>query len=226
MSDYSKLIEISGELQRQIGFAVHAYTFLKDQVDHPERFQKYRNSDAGIVPSLAILSVDQVLTMYLARTWDARSDAYSIPIAVSIAQASINEIVQYHINDFASRGIEGRDPNEFRAYLGGIVEKTDRLMATEVNKVIRVIRTEAYAHSLVESRDRKKLFPENSPYEAHSATRNDQLALARSTFEITGMLDYLLTRCSDPVEERIARVDQAVKSFWKLMPTFSEFKDE
>ena len=203
--------------QRQAG--IQYATFLRDVADNESRWNKYKDSFSGNVVNMQIVAVEACLVLYCSRLWDCGRDNQSIPNAITALNSAKDALIQRRQDDLDSQFLDDL-PFRLETQFANVNQQAEVLGNLSVRDVIRIIRTEHYAHLVENSRDRAKTFPDG--FDDHGVTRLDVINFARDSTTLVEDLELLRSGTHYDFDESSEVFQNYCDQFWLHLPTFSE----
>ncbi len=209
------LEELITELRADADQAAWYIGFMNSVINESELIaERLNDSFSGYAGAIAQTAVKAGLILYCARAWDTADNSVSLRRTIS-ELPTLDELVERRRGQLAALGI---DLDE-----AGVTSRHDRLMEayheaelSADHDHIRLLRTEYFAHRVVESRERGKLT--KAGVVVAPVTYNGLLKLATSTVKLVGEIGYLWDRLSNPYPDRIARAERCCREFWRNVP--------
>lgn len=210
-------------LSKQRGPAIQYIVYLRDIADNSSRWEKYRDSFAGNVINLNIVSAENALILLCCRIWDEDKDAHSIPNAIKKLETHKLSTAERRTNN-AALEIAQNPTKSILEQIVDIVAATSTLKKSCVRAAIQVMRTENLAHLLPVSRDRARNFPDG--FENHNVTRYDLYDFAEDSIKLCERLEHLRIGTCDNFEETAAAFRTNCEAFWSSIPVFRDVESE
>ncbi len=217
--DINKLDNICERLIKQRSAAIQYYTYLKDIIDNESRWEKYKDSFSGNVINLTLVSFEQSLILFCDRVWDKSNDSQSIPNVMKILKRTEEEIIIRRSKDIDAEFTKDF-PQKIKKQIERVLRQAEKLHKSKVKKVIRVIRTENYAHLVDASHDRVRNFPNG--FDNHNVNRYDLINYAEETIRLIEDLEVIRSGTSYDFDESSKVFQKYCSEYWKHLPVFRD----
>jgi hypothetical protein len=217
-TEYTELLD---ELGRDADQAAWFVGFLASVVDSTDFSEKLDGSVTGHAVVAARAAVKTAVVLYVARAWDTSGDAVSIRRARHHLP-SLERLDARRDASLGRAGIGNSDGRSLETKLKAFEAMYVEAEARPYHPTLRLLRTEHFAHRVLErdSRDRTKLA--KAGLEVPSATYRDLLELATETLNLVGQVQYLWRQVVNPYPDMVARYTDRCHELWRVLPVLRE----
>ncbi|WP_157764525.1 hypothetical protein [Rhodobacter sp. CZR27] len=210
------------ELRNEADEAAWHIGFMKVAIDQNEMIaDRLNGSCSGYAGLVARSAVKAAVILYCARAWDKARDSVSLRRAFEEFPA-LDDLNTRRSEQLATLGIEFDEATLVGRY-ANLLEEYSVAEASPEHHHIRLLRTEYFAHRVIESDDRKKLA--KAGVDVDPATYDGLLRLAVTTVSLVGEFGYLWDRLSNPYPDRIAYAERCCREFWRNVPVLRDVEE-
>ncbi len=212
----AELDVLIAELRNEADEAAWHVGYMRVVIDENALISDRLNgSYSGYAGAIANSAVKAALILYCARAWDKAVDAVSLRRAI-VGLPDFEGLVKRRGIQLAALGVDSDDASGFASRHAALLKAFGEAAASVSHDHIRLLRTEYFAHRVIESKERKKL--SSSGVAIEPATYDALLQLAEATILLVGEIGYLWDRLSNPYADRIARAEVCCREFWHNVP--------
>ena len=212
-------VDICNRLSEQRHVGAQYSIFLGDLYSNPDYAKKYSGSYAGNVIHLQVTAVQSALIMFCARVWDDGRDTFCIPHAIKHINAVKSDSYGSFVQSLPAVSLVNE--SRLRVVIDRAMARWTALEASEIRKVVRVVRTEQLAHLTKNSGDRTKHFPAGD-FDQHSLTMNNIVEFARESVMLIDDLVWLATGTVFSFDMNRTTFESYCSSFWTNMPVYAD----
>lgn len=216
----AELDALIAELRNEADEAAWHVGYMKVAIDeNPLISDRLNDSYSGYAGAIANSAVKAALILYCARAWDKAEDA--VCLRRTIAELpDLDGLVKRRGIQLAALGVDFEDASTFTSRHAALLKAFGEAEDSVSHGHIRLLRTEYFAHRVIESKERKKLA--SSGVAIEPATYDALLQLAEATILLVGEIGYLWDRLSNPYADRIARAEACCREFWHNVPVLRD----
>lgn len=216
----AELDALIAELRNEADEAAWHVGYMKVAIDEsPLISDRLNGSYSGYAGAIANSAVKAALILYCARAWDNANDAISLRRAIPPLR-DLDGLVRRRGIQLADLGVEFEDASTFTSRHAALLKALDETDTSVTHGQIRLLRTEYFAHRIIESKERQKLT--SSGVAIEPVTYDGLLQLAEATILLVGEIGYLWDRLSNPYEDHIARAEGCCREFWHNVPVLRD----
>lgn len=206
------------ELRKDADQASWFLGFIKSVVDNGILDERVEGSFSGYAVVTARAGVKNSLILYCARAWDTRDDS------ISLCRAVEKLPVAEELDRRRQENWRGDQPvpslsERRRLFMANYEEARD----LPHHPSIRVLRTEYFAHRVLQSKDRIRLEKQGPII---NATYDNLIDLAARTLSLVGELGYLWDQTVNPYPDRVEWTRSQCAKFWHVLPVLKEREDD
>ena len=204
-------------LQKQRDPAIQFIAYLRDISENADRWEKYRDSFSGNIISLNIVTCENALILLCCRIWEKQLDQNTIPNAISAMQSTTTDAASTELfRDHLARN------NVSETYPAEISALAKDLANDPIIPVIRVMRNENLAHSIDNSRYKKKYFPDG--FENHGVSRNSLFEFAEKSVHVIDNLELIRSGTNHDYHASLKVFQKYCASYWNALPIFRQIE--
>ena len=214
--------ELLGELRKEASQAAWHIGFLKVAVEESELIaSRLNDSYSGYAGIIAESAVKASVILYCARAWDMSSDAVSLRRMLRHLPP-LENLLQHKVSRLSESGIDV-DKRKFEDRYNIVMDRYREIENDGVHSAVRVLRTEFFAHRIIESKDRHNL--KAAGQDVSGLTYDSLLKLAIGTVMLVGEIGYLRDGLANPFRGQLSYAEECCREFWKRVPRLSEAED-